>query len=73
MSAYHDRVIQHSLMWVNGVCKHNKIDDECLADFSCCHPELFTENKEKRMRMHKDLVERLRRFAREKEKDKNNG
>lgn len=57
---YQDRVIQHSLMWLNGKPKHNYIDDECVADFSCCCPELFTENFEKRQKRHADLIKKLR-------------
>ena len=22
--------------WMNGISKHNKIDDECCPDFTCC-------------------------------------
>lgn len=60
MSGYQDRVIQHSLKWVNGKPEHNIIDDECVADFSCCYPELFTKDPEKRMKSHQKLIERLR-------------
>jgi len=27
---------------------HNKFDDECCPDFSCCHPGLFEQNADKR-------------------------
>lgn len=57
---YTNRVIQHSLMWVNGRPKHNYIDDECVVDFSCCNPDLFTEDLKVRQRLHEKLVERLR-------------
>ena len=57
---YHDRVIQHSLLWVNGHPKHNYIDDECVHDFSCCEPDLFTTDLDERRKSHQRLVERVR-------------
>lgn len=57
---YQDRVVQHSLKWVNGNPQHNHVDDECVADFSCCHPDLFTQDMEKRMRSHQHLLDKLR-------------
>jgi hypothetical protein len=27
---------------------HNKIDDECCPDFSCCVPDMFEQDREKR-------------------------
>ena len=62
---YHDRVIQHSLRWVNGDPCHNTVDDECVADFSCCVPEIFTQSLEKRMRSHQLLLDKLHRQAEE--------
>lgn len=55
---YQDRVIQHSLMWVNGNPKHNYVDGECVADFSCCYPDLFTEDLDQRMKSHQKLLDR---------------
>ena len=57
---YTDRVIKYSLMWVNGRPKHNYIDNECVVDFSCCYPELFTNDLTVRQEHHAQLVERLR-------------
>ena len=57
---YQDRVIQHSLMWVNGHPQHNDVDDECVADFSCCYPDLFTESLEKRQASHDRLIKQIR-------------
>ena len=57
---YLDRVIQHSLLWVNGISKHNHIDDECLIDFSCCHPDLFEQDFSKRQETHQILIDKLR-------------
>ncbi len=57
---YTNRVIQHSLMWVNGQPKHNYVDEECVVDFSCCNPNLFIENLTVRQKLHERLIERLR-------------
>lgn len=57
---YTDRVVKHSLMWVNGNPQHNHIDGECVQDFSCCHPDLFTEDLETRMKGHAYLLRRVR-------------
>ena len=57
---YTDRVIKHSLMWVNGKPKHNYIDNECVCDFSCCYPDLFTDDVEERQKQHLELIEKLR-------------
>jgi hypothetical protein len=45
---YANRVRLQGLAWVAGMPFHNRIDDECCPDFSCCHPELFEEDQEKR-------------------------
>jgi hypothetical protein len=35
---YIDNCIQQNMLWVNGKSLHK--NDECVLDFSCCHPEL---------------------------------
>lgn len=57
---YQDRVIQYSPKWVNGKPEHNHIDGECVADFSCCYPDLFTDSLEQRQKSHADLVKKVR-------------
>ena len=57
---YQNRVIEHSLGWVMGKPVHNETDNECVRDFSCCHPDLFTEDENVRIKKHKDLCFRLR-------------
>lgn len=57
---YRTRTLQHSLLWLNGIVRHNTVDDECVIDFSCCVPELFTGDKKKRQRKHAELIDRLR-------------
>lgn len=56
---YKERVIEHSLMWVNGNPQHNDIDDECLHDFSCCFPDLFEPSLAIRQTYHLKLIECL--------------
>lgn len=40
-SGYSERLHKQTLDWLNGDPKHNKTDDECCPDFSCCNPELL--------------------------------
>jgi hypothetical protein len=35
---YIDNCIEQTMLWVNGKSVHK--NDECVLDFSCCHPEL---------------------------------
>lgn len=46
--SYKDRVKQQTLAWAMGKPYHNSIDDECCPDFSCCKPDLFEQDAEKR-------------------------
>jgi hypothetical protein len=59
MDTYESRVIHHSREWVFGRPKHNHIDNECVRDFSCCYPDLFTKDKDKREQAHFDLMAKL--------------
>lgn len=43
-AAYAARVHEQDLQWASGFPQHNRVDDECCADFSCCYPELFTKS-----------------------------
>jgi len=38
---YKERLSKQTLDWLNGNPQHNKIDNECCPDFSCCKPELL--------------------------------
>lgn len=49
MTPYHERVLKQTENWVGSLCQHNNIDDECCPDFSCCKPELFEEDRSKRI------------------------
>lgn len=48
--AYQLRVLAQGDQWLNGFPVHNKVDDECTADFSCCNPSLFTKDRATRLR-----------------------
>jgi hypothetical protein len=49
LNPYRLRVIEQGERWVNGESRHNDIDDECCADFSCCMPELFQQDRADRL------------------------
>lgn len=38
---YKERLNKQTLEWLKGNPQHNKVDDECCPDFSCCKPELL--------------------------------
>ncbi len=42
---YKDRLNNQTLEWVKGNPIHNKIDDECCPDFSCCSPHLLAPSE----------------------------
>ncbi len=45
---YQERVRSQTLAWALGRPFHNRIDDECCPDFSCCIPDMFEKDDEKR-------------------------
>ena len=45
---YKERVRVHTLSWAMGKSYHNRVDNECCPDFSCCQPELFEQDATKR-------------------------
>jgi hypothetical protein len=47
-AGYRDRVRAQTLAWAEGRSYHNKIDEECCPDFSCCMPDLFERDEAKR-------------------------
>ena len=56
LSSYQIRCIDQGRAWVNGASKHNIIDDECCADFSCCEPQLFELDRCKRIERFNKLL-----------------
>ena len=43
-NTYQDRVRDQINEWVKGNPMHNKVDDECCPDFSCCKPDLLVDS-----------------------------
>lgn len=58
MSPYQSRVIRQTMLWVNGISEHNRVEDECCPDFSCCHPECFDTDQARRVDYFTKLVKR---------------
>ena len=50
--AYYERVRVQTFAWAEGRPYHNRIDDECCPDFSCCQPELFEADEAERWRQY---------------------
>lgn len=65
---YIDKKIEISFRWLNGKPEHDKIYNECCHDFSCCVPELFTENFEDRLKIHTNFCDKLLERRRSQEK-----
>ena len=42
---YKERSESQLKHWVEGNPIHNKIDDECCPDFSCCNPKLLANEE----------------------------
>lgn len=53
-TAYRERVRVQTLAWAQGRSYHNRIDDECCPDFSCCVPNLFEADEAKRWQRYHD-------------------
>jgi hypothetical protein len=51
---YKERVKSQTLTWAMGRPYHNNIDDECCPDFSCCQPDLFEKDNDKRWKYYHD-------------------
>lgn len=45
---YKERCEEQLDEWVKGNPIHNKIDDECCPDFSCCKPELLASDEHRK-------------------------
>ena len=51
-SNYKVRVACQARLWIQGESIHNRVDDECTPDFSCCKPELFEHDRLKRIAIY---------------------
>lgn len=47
-AGYRERHRSQCLSWAMGNPYHNKVDDECCPDFSCCVPDMFEQDHMKR-------------------------
>lgn len=45
---YRERCRVQALNWAMGKPVHNRIDDECCPDFSCCQPDMFEKDEARR-------------------------
>lgn len=50
---YRERHKAQALKWAMGQPYHNNVDDECCPDFSCCYPDLFEVDDEKRWNVYR--------------------
>jgi hypothetical protein len=56
------RSYEQLILWMDGISLHNKIDDECCPDFTCCAnilPDDFEAKKlvfEYFMEQHADII-----------------
>lgn len=48
---YERRMRSQMLSWAMGRPYHEPVADECCPDFSCCIPEMFTEDDAERWRL----------------------
>lgn len=55
---YRERMRVQALEWAKGNPQHNRIDDECCPDFSCCMPDLFTKDDSERWQQYHDTYGR---------------
>lgn len=49
LTFYQQRALEHAEAWVDGRVYHDHINDECCPDFSCCYPELYEQDRLKRV------------------------
>ena len=49
---YAERTRVQCLEWAAGNPYHNRIDDECCPDFSCCEKHLFNTDIQDRWRIY---------------------
>ena len=47
-TAYQKRAMAQLMAWADGHSFHNREDNECCPDFSCCNPDMFEKDQEKR-------------------------
>ena len=53
---YIDNCIEQTMLWMNGKSVH--MNNECVVDFSCCYPNILTEER-KRLSTGNEKIEEL--------------
>lgn len=60
ITSYQQRALDQCGAWADGRSYHEKENGECCPDFSCCVPDLFEKDQQKR----RDLSDEKRDSAR---------
>ena len=56
---YIDNCIEQTMLWMNGMPTH--MNNECVVDFSCCHPDFLTEENKRIERGNEKISELIER------------
>lgn len=51
---YRQRAKTQMFSWAQGNSYHELINNECCPDFSCCFPNLFTSDVNKRWQLYRE-------------------
>ena len=57
---YRDMTVQQIINWHNGIKHHHPMTGECCPDFSCCYPDMYEQDPDKRVRTMRRAIERAR-------------
>jgi hypothetical protein len=57
--AYRRRTQVQLLAWAQGRPYHNRIDDECCPDFSCCITGMYERDPAKRWEIYRQFLLRV--------------
>lgn len=55
---YNDLSVAQLILWHNGDCRHHAMTGECCPDFSCCYPDMYEGDTEKRMDTLREAIQR---------------
>ena len=55
-SGYIIRCYEQLVDWMNGISKHNEIDDECCPDFTCC-ANILSDDKDSKKLVYDHFME----------------
>lgn len=54
MLPYKQRAKIQAFRWACGYPSHNRLDNECCPDFSCCFPDMMETDANKRWQYYKE-------------------